>query len=88
MNAQERGTVMVPVVIKKDGSVKNNGYAMSQFNDLSSAGSDCVGNWKFEPFLIDGQPADVSETLIISFNGGPFKGAPGYSSQPPPPPAK
>jgi hypothetical protein len=84
MNAQERGTVMIPVIIKKDGSVKNNGYAMSQFGDLSSAGSDCVGNWKFEPFLIDGQPADVSETFIISFNGGPFKGAPGYASQPAP----
>ena len=88
MNAQERGTVMIPVIIRKDGSVKTNGFGMGQYGDLIGAGSDCVGNWKFEPFLIDGQPADVGETFILTFNGGPSKGAPGYASQPPAPPAK
>lgn len=88
MNAQERGTVFIPVVIKKDGSVKNNGGGMGQFYDLVRAASDCVTNWKFQPFQIDGAPADVAETFILTFNGGPFKGNPGYASQPPPPPAK
>jgi Gram-negative bacterial TonB protein C-terminal len=90
MNAQEHGTVMIPVIVKKDGSVKNNGggFGTPFYGDLVGAGSDCVGNWKFEPFLIDGKPADVGETFIITFNGGPFKGAPGYASQPAAPPAK
>jgi hypothetical protein len=85
-NAQERATIYLPVVIRKDGSVKNgNGYGGPQ--DLVEAAQDCVGNWKYEPFKIDGQPADVSETLIITFNDGPFKGEPGYASQPPATPA-
>lgn len=84
-NNRESGTVMVPVVIRKDGSVKNNGGAFGGPPDLDEAGSDCVGNWKFEPFKLDGQPTDVAETLILTFNNGPFKGDPGYASQPPAP---
>jgi outer membrane biosynthesis protein TonB len=83
-NNRESGTVMVPVVIRKDGGVKSNG-AFGQYGDLNAAGSDCVGNWKFEPFKLDGQPIDVAETLILTFNGGPFKGEPGFASQPPAP---
>lgn len=82
-NNRESGTVMIPVVIRKDGSVKSSGGAFGQYGDLNEAGSDCVGNWKFEPFKLDGQPIDVAETLIITFNNGPFKGQPGYASQPP-----
>ncbi len=83
-NAQERGTVMVPVVIRKDGSVKSSGNAMSPqgYGDLAMAGQDCVSNWKYEPFKLDGEPTDVSETFIMDFDGGPFKGEPGYASQP------
>ncbi len=83
-NAQERGTAMIPVIIRKDGSVKSFGNGMSQFGDLAESGSDCVGNWKYEPFKLDGEPADVGETFILNFDGGPFKGEPGYASQPAP----
>lgn len=82
-NNRESGMVLVPVVIRKDGSVKNNGGAFGPYGDLDQAGSDCVGNWKFEPFKLDGQPVDVADTLILTFNGGPFKGEPGFASQPP-----
>ena len=81
---QERGMVLMPVIIRKDGSVKAAGGGMSQFPDLAQAASDCVGNWKYEPFKLDGQPTDVSETFILNFNGESFKGEPGYASQPAP----
>lgn len=84
-NNRESGTVLIPVVIRKDGSVKNNGGAFGGPPDLDEAGADCVGNWKFEPFKLDGQPVDVAETLIITYNNGPFKGQPEYASQPPAP---
>ncbi len=86
-NHAERGVVMVPVIIRKDGSVKANGYPMSPFPDLSQAGQDCVGNWKYQPFKLDGEPADVAETFILNFDGSNFKGEPGYASQPPAPKA-
>ncbi|MFC5861022.1 energy transducer TonB [Acidicapsa dinghuensis] len=88
MSAQtnhESGIIMVPVVIHKDGSVKSNGGGFGGPPDLNEAASDCVGGWKYEPFKLDGQPVDVAETLIITYNNGPFKGQPGYASQPPAP---
>jgi hypothetical protein len=76
---------MIPVVIKKDGSVKSNGFAMGP-QHLAMAAGDCVGNYKFEPFKIDGEPVEVSDTLIYNFDGKAFNGKIGIASQPPPPP--
>jgi len=86
-NKMEYGAVYIPVIIKKDGSVKNNGWAMGP-RELAGAASDCTGTWKFEPFKIDGEAVDVAETLIYTFDGKPFKGTIGIASQPPPPPVQ
>jgi hypothetical protein len=85
-SARVLGSVTIPVIIRKDGSVKNNGGAMGPYQ-LAEAASDCVGSWKFEPFKIDGEAVDVSESLIYVYDGKPFKGVIGYASQPSPPPA-
>ena len=84
---QEYGTVMIPIIIKKDGKVKNDGYAMGP-QELAEAANDCVGNWKFEPFMLDGEAVDVADTAIYVYDGKPFKGVIGIASQPAPPPAK
>jgi len=84
---QEHGPVMIPVVIKKDGSVKGNGMAIGPQHLAMSAG-DCVSNYKFEPFKIDGAPVDVSDTLIYTFDNKPFTPSMVViASEPPPPPA-
>ncbi len=86
-NAQEHGPVMIPVIIKKDGSVKSNGGAMGP-QHLAMAAGDCVGNYKFEPFKIGGEPVDVSDTLIYDFENKAFTPSMvTIASQPPPPPA-
>jgi Gram-negative bacterial TonB protein C-terminal len=84
---QEHGVVYIPVVIRKDGGVKNNGSAQGP-PDLAQAATDCVGNWKFEPFKLDGEAIDVTDTLIYSYDGKPFKGVIGIASEPAPPAAK
>jgi len=84
---QEHGVVLIPVIIKKDGGVKNNGNPQGP-EDLAGAASDCVGNWKFEPFKLDGEAIDVADTLIYNYDGKPFKGVIGIASEPPPTPAK
>jgi hypothetical protein len=87
-NAQEHGMVTIPILIKKDGSVKSNGPAMGP-QHLAGAASDCVGNYKFEPFLIDGEAVEVSDALLYPFENRPFSPSMvGIASQPPPPPAK
>jgi hypothetical protein len=84
-NKSEFGVVSIPVIIRKDGSVKNNGFPMGP-PELANAANDCVGNWKFEPFILDGEAIDVSDTLLYNFDGKPFKGTIGIGSEPPPPP--
>ena len=79
---QEHGVVSIPVVIRKDGSVKNNGFPMGPF-ELAEAASDCVGNWKFEPFKLDGEAIDVADSLLYNYDGKPFKGVIGIASEPP-----
>jgi Gram-negative bacterial TonB protein C-terminal len=81
---QEHGIVSIPVVIKKDGSVKNNGGAQGPY-ELAQAAQDCVGNWKFEPFKLDGEAIDVADSLLYNYDGKPFKGIIGIASEPPPP---
>ena len=83
----EFGMVTIPVVIKKDGSLKNNGFPMGPY-DLANAASDCIGNWKFQPFILDGEATEVSDNLLYNFDGKAFNGKIGIASQPPPPPAK
>jgi len=83
-DSQEHGAVMIPVVIKKDGSVKSNGAAMGPPHLAMSAG-DCVSNYKFEPFKIDGEAVDVSDTLVYTFDNKPFNPSTvSIASQPPP----
>jgi hypothetical protein len=84
---QEHGLVTIPVLIKKDGSVKSNGMAMGP-EHLAPAASDCVGNYKFEPFKIDGEAVDVSDALLYDFENKAFDGKVGIASEPPPTPAK
>jgi len=82
-NNSEFGMVSIPVVIRKDGAVKNNGYPMGP-PDLANAANDCIGNWKFQPFLMDGEATEVTDTLLYNFDGKPFNGKIGIASQPPP----
>ncbi len=84
LDKQERGPVAVPVVIRKDGSVKVNGFPMGPW-ELGRSTADCVSGYKFEPFKVDGDAVDVSDSIIYVYDGKPFKGQIGYGSQPPPP---
>ena len=86
-DAQEHGVVVIPVVIRKDGSVKSNGPAMGP-QHLAMAAGDCVGNYKFEPFKIDGEAVDVSDALLYDFENKAFDGKVGIASEPPPTPVK
>ncbi len=72
-NKQEYGTVMVPVVIEKDGKVKSNGGPMGP-PDLAQATGDCVTNYRFEPYKVNGQAVEVSDTILYNFDGKPYQG--------------
>jgi len=58
--------VVVHAIIGKDGKVKNvvvvAGPAL-----LRHAAVDAVGQWKYRPYLVNGQPTEVDTTIMVNF---------------------
>jgi hypothetical protein len=57
------GMIKVPIVIKKDGSVKVNTKEMMADDRVKDAAEDAIDHWKFKPYLVDGQPVEVGYTV-------------------------
>jgi hypothetical protein len=60
------GKIMVPIVIKKDGSVKVIAKEMMAEQPVKDAAEDAIDHWKYKPYLVDGQPVEVGYT--VSYN--------------------
>jgi len=82
-NVPYRGTASVPVILHKDGSVKAVSLPIRGGNILYDALSDAVGKWKFKPYLVDGEPVEVSMTIYYVLDGKPF--VPSYARPKPAP---
>jgi len=77
-----RGTLFMPVIIHKDGSVKveaasEAGYLEGVFDAITNA----INRWKFKPYLIDGQPVEVEYHVQYSVDGKPFVPSYEHSAQ-------
>jgi hypothetical protein len=58
------GVVTVPIVIKKDGSVKVDTRAMIWVEQpVKDAAELAINRWKYKPYLVDGQPVEVGFTV-------------------------
>ena len=64
--ARIEGTVRLEATISKAGKIENlrvsNGPAM-----LQQAALDAVRNWRYRPYLLDGQPVEVETTVDVIF---------------------
>jgi periplasmic protein TonB len=64
--ARIEGTVVLLAVIGTDGSVKEvrveNGLPM-----LAQAAIDAVKQWRYKPYLVDGEPVEVDSRITINF---------------------
>ncbi len=69
----EHGVVTVPVIIGKDGKVKSNGHTFGPPH-LTQAAQDCVTGYKFQPYLVNGKPTEVSDTILYNYDGKPYTG--------------
>jgi protein TonB len=67
--AHVQGTVVLHAVIGKDGRIKNlnviSGNAM-----LTQAAVDAVQNWRYKPYLLNGEPTEVDTTVTVNFSFG------------------
>jgi hypothetical protein len=67
-----RGTFNVPVLIRKDGTVKVLPGANIDPQDLKDAIQSAVARWKYKPYLVDGQPIEVQYSVSYVIDGKPF----------------
>jgi protein TonB len=37
---------------------------------LRTAATDAVSRWRYKPYMLDGEPAEVETTITVNFNFG------------------
>jgi len=64
--ARIQGVVILTAIIDKDGNIQNlrlvSGHPM-----LAPAAIDAVKQWRYKPFLLNGQPVEVETTVTVTF---------------------
>jgi len=69
VQARIQGTVVLQAVIGKDGTVKDlrllTGHPM-----LSPAAIEAVKQWRYRPYLLNGEPVDVDTQINVNFTLG------------------
>ena len=67
--ARVSGTVVLQATISKSGTIENlkvvSGNAM-----LQSAALDAVRQWRYRPYMLNGEPVEVDTTINVVFNLG------------------
>jgi hypothetical protein len=82
-----RGTINIPIIVRKDGSVK----VLHDFNlnlflthgDVQGAVATAVERWKYKPYVVDGQVVEPQTTASYVIDGKPF--VPSYDRPKPAP---
>jgi periplasmic protein TonB len=64
--ARIQGQVMLQAVISKDGSIENlrliSGHPM-----LAPAALEAVKQWRYKPYMLNGEPVEVETTVMVNF---------------------
>jgi len=64
--ARIEGTVVLMALIDKDGTVKDV-RVESGLPILAQAAIDAVKQWRYRPYLMDGEPVEVDSRITINF---------------------
>jgi hypothetical protein len=68
-----RGTLAFPVLLRKDGSVKVEGTAGNgPIHYIWDSISVAVSRWKYQPYVVEGEPVEVQFRVIYNVDGKPF----------------
>jgi protein TonB len=64
--SRTQGTVVLQAVITKSGTIQNL-RVLSGSPMLQQAAIDAVSQWRYRPYLLNGQPVDVETTINVVF---------------------
>ena len=66
-SAHVNGEVIVRMTIGQDGNVKN-AVAEKGPPMLRGAVLDAVKQWKYKPYILNGEPVEVETTITVNYN--------------------
>ena len=62
-----QGTILLEASIAKDGSVTNV-KALNGEPILTRSAVTAVRQWKYKPYLLDGEPVEIQTQITVNFN--------------------
>ena len=65
--ARIQGQVVLHAVISKSGSIENL-QVMSGHPMLVQSALDAVRQWKYKPYILNGEPVEVDTTVTVNYN--------------------
>jgi TonB family protein len=63
----EQGTVVLQAIIGKDGVIKDLHIISSPSDDLAKAAMGAVEQWRYRPYVLNGEPVEVDTTINVNF---------------------
>jgi protein TonB len=67
--AHVSGAVVLHAIISKEGTIKNL-EVVSGPEMLKNAALEAVRNWRYKPYILNGDPTEVETTITVNFNFG------------------
>jgi TonB family protein len=62
-----RGTVVLGVIISKDGTVENIRVQTTPAESLAKSAIEAVRTWRYRPYLLNGNPIEVETTVNVTY---------------------
>jgi protein TonB len=63
-----QGTVVLGVIIGKDGTVENIRVQKTPAESLAKSAIEAVRTWRYRPYLLNGDPIEVETTVNVTYN--------------------
>ena len=64
------GPVVLHAIISKEGLVKELSVKQSLRADYDQSALDAVKEWRYKPFLLNGEPTEVETTITVNYQIG------------------
>ncbi|HXU13957.1 MAG TPA: TonB family protein [Terriglobales bacterium] len=65
--ARVQGPVVLAAVIGKDGAIQNLRVVSTASPLLNQSALDAVKQWKYRPYILNGEPVEVDTTITVNF---------------------
>ena len=65
--ARVQGSVVLAAIIGKDGTIQNLRVISSASPLLNQAAVEAVKQWRYKPYILNGEPVEVDTTVTVTF---------------------